>query len=97
MALTKADIIQEIAYRRSLTQEEVSSVTEALLEAIKSALETGEDTMISGFSKFSVKHKKARRGRNPATSELMMLKPRRTVTFYCSRKLRVKVNGDGWG
>ena len=39
-----------------------------------------------------VKDKKLRRGRNPATGEDMMLRPRRIVTFKCSGLLRDKVN-----
>lgn len=32
-------------------------------------------------------------GRNPATGDSMMLRPRRVVTFKCSEKLRRKING----
>ena len=49
--------------------------------------------MISGFSKFYVKTKKERRGRNPATGAGLMLEPRRVVTFKCSGRLRDKMNG----
>jgi len=66
---------------------------ESLLEIIKSTLESGEDVLISGFGKFRVRDKTKRRGRNPATGDDMMLRPRRVVTFNCSGKLREKVNG----
>jgi len=49
--------------------------------------------MVSGFGKFCVKEKKERKGRNPATGENLMLKPRKVVTFKCSGKLREKING----
>ena len=63
-----------------------------LLELIKKALESGEDVMISSFGKFCVKKKKERRGRNPATGEEMMLRPRKVVTFKWSGKLKDKIN-----
>jgi len=97
MALTKADIIQEIAFKRFMPKTHARNVTETLVEVVKSTLSSGEDVMISGFGKFAVKNKKARRGRNPATEEPIMIKPRRVVAFYCSNKLREKINGDGWG
>jgi integration host factor subunit alpha len=50
--------------------------------------------MISGFGKFCVKEKRERRGRNPATGEDMVMAPRQVVTFRCSGKLRVRVNGE---
>jgi len=55
--------------------------------------ESGEDVLVSGFGKFCVKDKAERKGRNPATGETLMLKPRRVVTFQCSGKLRDKING----
>jgi integration host factor subunit alpha len=48
--------------------------------------------LVSGFGKFRVREKKARKGRNPATGENMILDPRRVVTFHCSGKLRRKIN-----
>ena len=69
-------------------------MVEILLDMMKSTLVSGEDVMISGFGKFSVKNKRERRGRNPATGEDMILPPRKVVTFKCSGKLRDKVNGN---
>jgi integration host factor subunit alpha len=59
---------------------------------IKRSLESGEDVLVSGFGKFKVREKKARKGRNPATGEGVILDPRRVVTFHCSGKLRKKIN-----
>lgn len=93
MGLTKADIVEEIALRNFKPKPEAREITEILLEIIKRKLESGEDVMISGFGKFAVKEKNGRRGRNPATGEVMMLQPKRRVTFYCSTKLRQLING----
>jgi integration host factor subunit alpha len=71
-----------------------SEIVETLLEIIKSTLESGEDVLVSGFGKFSVNEKKARKGRNPSTGEDMMLAPRKVVTFKCSGKLRERINGS---
>ena len=93
MALTKADIVETISKENGQTKNKSFEIVETLLEIIKSALESGEDVLISGFGKFSVNEKKARRGRNPATGETMMLSPRKVVTFKCSGKLRDMING----
>jgi integration host factor subunit alpha len=45
--------------------------------------------MITGFGKFQVKFKWARKGRNPRTGEQIVLESRRVVTFHASRRLRV--------
>ncbi len=93
MALTKAQITDDIQNRLRFSKKKSAEVVESLLEIMKKTMENGEDILISGFGKFCVKEKKERRGRNPATGEDLMLPPRRVVTFKCSGKLRDKVNG----
>jgi len=92
VTLTKADIVETIAKQKGYTINRSFEVIESLLEIIKSQLESGQDVLISGFGKFCVKEKKERLGRNPNTGEAMMLAPRKTITFRCSRKLRDKIN-----
>jgi len=93
MALTKKDIVDRMQAELGFLRNQSVEITESLLELIKATLESGEDVLVSGFGKFCVKEKKARKGRNPATGEDLMLKPRRVVTFKWSGKLREKVDG----
>jgi len=92
MALTKNDIVAAV-HELGFTKKKSVDLIESLLEIIKSALETSEDVLISGFGKFCVKQKSERRGRNPATGQDLILRERRVVTFKCSGKLRTKING----
>ena len=92
MALTKAELIQNITKQNGFTKGKSSKIVESLTEIIKRALESGEDVLITGFGKFCVKEKKQRIGRNPITGEDMMLRPHRVVRFRCSGKLREKIN-----
>lgn len=75
------------------TEKESFEIVETVIELIKSSLENGDDVLISGFGKFCVKEKNERKGRNPATGDDMMLRPRKVVTFKCSGKLRDMLNG----
>ena len=93
MALTKDQIVNSITNQIGFPKNHSSEILETLLEIIKKTLGTGDDVMISNFGKFCVKEKRERRGRNPSTDEDMMLRPRKVVTFRCSRKLRDRVNG----
>ena len=94
MALTKDQIVNSITNQIGFPKNHSSEILETLLEIIKKTLETGDDVMISNFGKFCVKEKRERRGRNPSTGEDMMMKPRKVVTFRCSRKLRERLNGQ---
>ena len=93
MALTKKDIVDRMQAELGFLRNRSVEITESLLELIKATLESGDDVLVSGFGKFCVKEKKARKGRNPSTGEDLMLKPRRVVTFKWSGKLRQKVDG----
>ena len=93
MALTKNDIVEQVQNQLGFPKNQSKEITETLLEIIKSSLESGDDVLVSGFGKFSVKDKAERKGRNPATGKDAILPPRRVVTFKCSGKLREQVNG----
>jgi integration host factor subunit alpha len=95
VTLTKEHIIGSIQSQFDISRPESSRLVESLLETIKATLANGEDVLVSGFGKFIVKGKAARRGRNPATGEDMTLDARRVITFKCSALLRDRINGKG--
>ncbi|GAB6909401.1 integration host factor subunit alpha [Desulfosarcina cetonica] len=95
MALTKNDLVEQVAEKLDWTKNEGLDALEALLEIIKGTLSAGEDVLVSGFGKFCVKAKAERKGRNPATGTDLMLRARRVVTFKWSGQLRDRINGDG--
>ncbi len=93
MTVTKADLIQSIYTVHNLSKQDATQVVEEFLALAKGCLENGEDLLLSGFGKFRVKDKKARRGRNPQTGEELILDARRVVTFKPSGILRKRING----
>ena len=94
MTLTKADIADVMSNEVGYTKRQSLRIVDSLFEYIKKSLEDGDDVLISGFGKFSVKDKRERKGRNPQTGEPILLSSRRVVTFKCSGKLRNMIN-DG--
>lgn len=95
MTLTKAELVQQVYKSHdSLTKAQATESVESFLRLSKNSLIKGENLLLSGFGKFNVKDKKARRGRNPQTGEELTLSARRVVTFKPSGILRDKINGD---
>jgi len=95
MTLTKADLVQQVYKTHpTLTKAQATHSVEAFLAISKEALINGDDLLLSGFGKFNVKDKKARRGRNPQTGNELTLDARRVVTFKPSGILRDKINGS---
>ena len=92
--VTKADLIQQV-YKQNekISMVQATDSVEAFLRISKNSLINGSDLLLSGFGKFNVKDKKARKGRNPQTGEELMLDARRVITFNPAGILRDKVNG----
>jgi len=89
--LTKNVIIDEIVLTTGLSRKDASEAAETLLEIIKAQLEKGDDVCISGFGKWKVRKKTARRGRNPQTGDEITITPRNVVTFSLSNVLRARL------
>jgi integration host factor subunit alpha len=94
MTLTKADIAQKIADDCGFLKGEATEMLETLLGIMKKRLIAGESVMVSGFGKWNVKSKHARRGRNPKTGEQIILDARRVVTWKYSPLLKAAVNNS---
>ena len=91
MTYTKSDIIDDIVIKTGLDRKTASDGVEQFMDIIKANLVSGEDVSLSGFGKFSVREKRARKGRNPKTGEEMMITPRRSISFSMSNVLRAKL------
>jgi integration host factor subunit alpha len=93
MALTKEKIINNINTQLGLSKQEARAAVERALEIMKETLAREEDLLISGFGKFTVRRKNARRGRNPQTRKDLLLRARNVVVFKTSGVLRNRING----
>lgn len=93
MTLTKADLsLQVYKNHDNITKAQAAEAVEAFLRLSKDTLIGGSDLLLSGFGKFNVRDKKARRGRNPKTGDPLLLDARRVITFQPSGVLRKKLN-----
>ena len=90
--LTKNGIVNAIYKQTDHGRSEVQHLVDYLLALMKQAMKKDKALLVSGLGKFEVCDKKARRGRNPQTTESIVLPPRKVVTFRLSRKFRAELN-----
>jgi integration host factor subunit alpha len=95
MGLTKIDIIEAAYKHLNIPRKDCIHIVESVFDIIKDDLTRGNDVLISGFGKWTVNSKKARKGRNPQTGNSMTIDARRVVTFKPSNVLRDAVNSGG--
>ena len=91
MSLTKAEIADRLFEEVGLNKREAKEFVDAYFEAIREALERGENVKLSGFGNFQLRKKNQRPGRNPKTGEEIPISARRVVTFHPGQKLRARV------
>jgi len=92
--LTKADIVDYIYEKTEKNRAEVKVLVDNLLDIMKQAIKKDNSLLVSGFGKFDAYDKRARKGRNPQTSDSIVLPPRKVVVFRLSRKFRAELNPD---
>lgn len=91
MALSKADLAEDLSIKIGLNKKEAKDLVEALFEALRSSLEGCEPVKISGFGNFELRDKSERPGRNPKTGKDVAISARRVVTFKPGQKLKARV------
>jgi integration host factor subunit alpha len=90
--MTKAEIVEILYEKVGFSKKDVAEVVEAIFECIKQNLEAGDKVKISGFGNFSVRQKRARRGRNPQTGGEITIEKRKVMTFKPSQLLKKSIN-----
>jgi len=93
MSVTRDDLAESVWNVNGFPKKQSKDLVDSTLELIKRTLASGEDVLLSGFGKFEMREKSARRGRNPKTGEALVLDARRVMTFKPSGNLRETLNG----
>ncbi len=91
MALTKADMSEQLFEELGLNKREAKELVDLMFEEIRHTLESGEQVKLSGFGNFDLRDKNQRPGRNPKTGEEIPISARRVVTFHPGQKLKARV------
>lgn len=94
MSLTKDKLSIGLQTQVGLDKKESRQIVDRLLGVMKETLAKGEELLITGFGKFSVRQKNARRGRNPQTTENLVLAARKVLMFKASGVLRERINNS---
>ena len=91
--MTKSQLIQKMAeLNPHLYQRDVERIVSTIFDEISEALAQGNRVELRGFGAFSVKHRDARRGRNPRTGESVQVEKKAVPFFKTGKKLREMLN-----
>lgn len=91
--MNKADLARSVAGKTGLSQSAASDALDAVLESIEKELGGGGEVAITGFGKFSVAHRGARQGVNPATGQRIQIAASKAPKFSAGAKFKAAVKG----
>ncbi len=90
--MNKQDLVTSVANATGLGRVDAARALEATLDAISSALKSGDDVKLVGFGTFHITQRKALSGRNPRTGEPMQLEASNQPKFTPGKLLKAAVN-----
>jgi DNA-binding protein HU-beta len=90
--MTKNDLAEQIARRNGLTASQARQVVESAIDVISDELAAGGEVALAGFGKFSVSHRAARQGRNPATGQTISIAASKAPKFSAASALKKRLN-----
>jgi DNA-binding protein HU-beta len=90
--MTKNDLAEKVAERTGLAAGQAREALEAAINAVSDELAAGGEVALAGFGKFSVGHRAARQGRNPATGETINIAASKAAKFSAASALKSRLN-----
>lgn len=87
--MTKAELIEKMANEADISKVAAGKALDSFVDGITKTLKKkdGKVTLV-GFGTFQKSRRKARKGRNPQTGEMLKIKARNVVKFKPGKKLR---------
>ena len=87
--MTKAELIEAMAKDAGISKAAAAKALDSFAASVTNALKKkdGRVTLV-GFGTFSKARRKARKGRNPQSGEMIKIKAKNVVKFKAGKKLK---------
>ncbi len=83
----RQELSKRIAHQAKLSQKQAAEVLEATLDAIREALQEGDEVRLVGFGSFRVRQSAARKGVNPRNGQVIEVPAKDRVRFTPGKEL----------
>ena len=92
MALTKDQLIADIAESTDTTKVQVRAVLEQLAQIVGDQLDNGGEITLPGIGKLKVTERPARTGRNPSTGAAIEIAAKKVIKLVVAKGLTDSIN-----
>lgn len=90
--MNKNDLVALVASSANLSKVDSTKAVDAVFDSITSALQSGTEVRLVGFGTFSVSNRRASKGRNPRTGEVIDIPASKRPKFTAGKSLKDAVN-----
>ena len=91
--MTKQEFVDAVAGKTGMSKRDAGAAVEAFLSTVEDALKAGDTVTFTGFGKFHITHRAARKGVNPRNpSEKVQIRAATVPKFSAGSQLKKAVN-----
>ena len=89
--MNKTELVSVVSEKTEFSKKESAQIVDALFASIEEALAKGEKVQLIGFGTFEVRHRAARKGRNPQTGDEIEIPASEVPAFKPGKALKEAV------
>ncbi|QBP18525.1 HU family DNA-binding protein [Acetilactobacillus jinshanensis] len=90
--VNKSELLSSMVKKTGLTKKDATKALDAFVATVKDSLAKGQGIRLIGFGSFTVRHRAARKGRNPQTGKAIKISARNVPAFKAGKGLKDNVN-----
>src|SRR5689334_25100443 len=92
--VNKSELIDKMHESAGLSKSDAESALNAFIDAVQSAVASGDKVTLPGFGVFAPKTNSARMARNPRTGETISVPESKSAKFTVGAKFKAQVSGS---
>ena len=90
--ISKKQLVDQIAAKTDATKTDINTILDAYIDVVKSNVAEGNKVQLVGFGAFELRHRAARKGRNPQTGKEIEITTSNVPAFKPGKSFKDEVN-----
>ena len=86
--ISKKQLVDQIAAKTDATKTDINTILDAYIGVVKSNVAEGNKVQLVGFGAFELRHRAARKGRNPQTGAEIEIPASKVPAFKPGKALK---------
>ena len=90
--ISKKQLVDQIAAKTDATKTDINTILDAYIDVVESNVAEGNKVQLVGFGAFELRHRAARKGRNPQTGKEIEIAASNVPAFKPGKSFKDEVN-----